>query len=238
MVFDPVTGWSLAPGLLEPREHLGVAASGDRVYAVGGRTAALGNLPDAEVFDVDAGTWRRLPDMPTARGGLSAASTSSGAIVAPGGEIPGTFEEVEALDVHREKWVSLPPMPTPRHGLGVVAIGDVVYTLAGGPEAGGSYSAVAERMRVLRLDRIRCFGKPATVVGSPVRDVIVVAEGRDVVVGRGGSDVVETGKGADRLCGRGGNDRLRGGPGEDLIAGGGGNDRCDPAARRRSCERA
>jgi Ca2+-binding RTX toxin-like protein len=128
-------------------------------------------------------------------------------------------------------------MPSPRHGLGVVAVGDEVYTLFGGPEPGASYSAVTERMGTRRLDRIRCFGRAASVVGSPVRDVLVLGGERDVVVGLGGSDVVEGGRGPDRLCGRGGNDRLRGGPGADRISGGAGSDRCDAARRRRSCER-
>jgi Kelch motif len=40
--------------------------------------------------------------------------------------------------------VALPPMPTPRHGLAVVALGDVVYAVAGGTAPGLSVSDVVE----------------------------------------------------------------------------------------------
>jgi hypothetical protein len=77
--------------------------------------------------------WTSLPDMPTARGGLSAAGTDNLFVIAVGGEAPaGTFEEVEAFDIVAQEWLSLPPLPTPRHGLGVAAVGEVLYAIAGG----------------------------------------------------------------------------------------------------------
>jgi len=157
LVLDPEAGtWSAAPGLLSPREHLGVASFGDRIYAAGGRTGS-GNLAHTEVLDPLTGSWQRLPDMPTPRGGLAAAATANGFIVAPGGEelTPGgtTFAEAEAFDVERERWISLPPMPSPRHGLGVVAIGETVFTLAGGPQPGLAFSGTVEAIDLTDLAR-------------------------------------------------------------------------------------
>jgi hypothetical protein len=147
MVYHPPTNtWSTAAGLITRRQHLGVGAFDGLVYAVGGRTGGLDtNLDAAEAFDPSAGTWTVLPDLPTARGGLAAAATSNGFIVAAGGERPtGTFDEVEALHVDSGNWISLPPMPTARHGLGVAAVGTVVFVLAGGPEPGLSFSDANE----------------------------------------------------------------------------------------------
>ncbi|HEV3475682.1 MAG TPA: kelch repeat-containing protein [Actinomycetota bacterium] len=147
LVFDAEgNDWSIAPALLNPREHLGVAAFEDRVYAVGGRTGGLGgNLTDAELFDPQEGSWTAIARAPTARGGIAAAATSNGFVVAPGGEAPeGTFEEAEAYEVAQDRWLALPPMPTPRHGLGVVAIGTIVYALLGGPEPGLEFSGATE----------------------------------------------------------------------------------------------
>ncbi len=146
LVFDPATGaWSTAPGLPTQREHLGVAGDGELVYAVGGRTGGIGtNLGAAEVFDPETGGWTALPDMPTPRGGIAAAATANGFIVAPGGEASTTFADAEAYDVRSERWVALSPMPTPRHGLGVVALGDVVFVIAGGPEPGFAFSGANE----------------------------------------------------------------------------------------------
>jgi non-specific serine/threonine protein kinase len=128
--------WSTVEGPPTPREHLGGAGYDGRVYTVGGRTAAAGNLVAFEVFDTRTGTWSRLPELPTRRGGLAATATCSGRIIAVGGEAAETFDEVEAFDVVGGQWSALPPLPTPRHGLGVVAVGTVLYTLAGGPHPG------------------------------------------------------------------------------------------------------
>lgn len=146
MVYDPeARSWEAAPPLGVPREHLGVTAHGGMVYAVGGRTGGIGtNLGAAEVYDPETGTWEELPPMPSERGGLAAAATEGGLVVAPGGEAEATFHEAEAFDVESGRWLSLPPLPTARHGLGVVALGDVLYVLAGGPTPGLSVSEATE----------------------------------------------------------------------------------------------
>ena len=153
LVYDPsAETWSETEGLLTPREHLGVASDGKLVYAVGGRTGGIGsNLGAAEAFDPAAGMWETLPEMPTPRGGLAAAGTENGFVVAPGGEADATFEEAEAFDTGSGRWVSLPPVPTARHGLGVVAVGDVVYVIGGGTEPGLSVSGANERIDLAPL---------------------------------------------------------------------------------------
>jgi hypothetical protein len=150
LVFDIDTRrWRTEPGLLVPREHLGVASFGGHVYAVGGRTGGIGtNLGETEAFDPGTGNWRPLPPMPTPRGGLAAAATSSGLIVAPGGEADATFAEVEAFDAEEGRWVVLPSMPTSRHGLGVAAVGTTVHVIAGGPTPGLSVSGANEALNL------------------------------------------------------------------------------------------
>jgi non-specific serine/threonine protein kinase len=146
--YDPATDrWSTEPGPPTPREHLGGAGFGGRVYTVGGRTGGVSrNLAAFEAFDTRTGTWTRLSDLPTRRGGLAAAATCSGLIIAVGGEAAATFAEVEVYDVNAGAWRSLPPLPTPRHGLGVVAIGTLLYTLAGGPQPGLHVADVTEAL--------------------------------------------------------------------------------------------
>lgn len=46
-----------------------------------------------------------------------------------------------------------------------------------------------------------CFGKRATIVGTPGDDRLVGTGGRDVIVGRGGDDVILGRGGRDRICG-------------------------------------
>jgi len=88
-----------------------------------------------------------------------------------------------------------------------------------------------------------CKGQPATIIGTPRRDVRAGTPGRDVMVGLGGNDklngaagndlicggpgkdVLNGGKGNDKLFGEAGKDTLRGGPGKDKLSGGPGKDK-------------
>jgi hypothetical protein len=153
LVYDVAADrWSAAPGPPTPREHLGGAGFGGLVYTVGGRAGGQGNFSAFEVFDPGTGQWRKLPDLPTRRGGLAAAATCSGRIVAVGGEADATFEEAEVYDVEASTWQALPPLPTPRHGLGVVAIGTSIYTLSGGPRPGLHVANTTEAIDLVDLE--------------------------------------------------------------------------------------
>ena len=137
LVLDLRTGrWSVASGPT-PREHLAVTAAGGRIYALGGRKAGYDtNLSTFESWVPGATRWRRLPDVPSPRGGTGAA-VAAGWLVSVGGEEPaGTIASVYAWNLARGGWRRLPDLPAPRHGLGVVAIGTRVYAVAGGPAPG------------------------------------------------------------------------------------------------------
>lgn len=85
-----------------------------------------------------------------------------------------------------------------------------------------------------------CWGKPATIVGTPGPDHLVGQSGvADVIWGGGGDDVITggayysddavPGRAADLLCGEAGNDYVYGGPGPDKLNGGDGDDSVDGA---------
>lgn len=69
-----------------------------------------------------------------------------------------------------------------------------------------------------------CDGRPATIVGTPARDVLHGTAGPDVIVGLGGNDWIRGLAGDDLICGGAGKDHLRAGPGADLVRGGSGLD--------------
>jgi Ca2+-binding RTX toxin-like protein len=80
-----------------------------------------------------------------------------------------------------------------------------------------------------------CFGKAATIVGTPRADVIVGTAGDDVIYARGGADSVtgdpldeegfpSSGYGNDLICGGPGADNITGTAGDDRIGGGDGDD--------------
>jgi N-acetylneuraminic acid mutarotase len=152
MVYDPVTDrWTLGPSLAAPREHLAVTGDGARVYVIGGR---WGNelKATAESLDSLTGSWKRLADMPTARGGTSGGMVG-GRVYVAGGEAFGpdrTFPQVEAYDPARDAWAPLPGLPTPRHGLAVQGSGTTLYVIGGGPTAGLSVSGRNEAINPSR----------------------------------------------------------------------------------------
>jgi hypothetical protein len=145
-IFDG-SAWRDAEPIPTRRDHLSGASDGRGLLTVGGRFLQPGALSAAlERFDPAAGTWERLPAMPTARGGQGAA-LAGGRLVVAGGEDPtGVYAEVEAYDVAAQRWSTLPPLPTPRHGLAVERVGDKLLALVGGTAYSVAPSAVAEAL--------------------------------------------------------------------------------------------
>jgi N-acetylneuraminic acid mutarotase len=142
--------WSLIAGP-RPREHLGAAALGGRVYAVAGRTAGYDtNLDIVEAYEPAGNRWRAIPRVPGKRGGTAAAAVA-GRLVSAGGEEPaGTIRTVFAYNPAARRWTKLPNLPRPRHGLGLVGYHGRAYALAGGPQPG---LTVSTSNQVLRLGR-------------------------------------------------------------------------------------
>lgn len=66
----------------------------------------------------------------------------------------------------------------------------------------------------------KCFGKHATIVGTPNADTLHGTAGRDVIVGRGHRDTIDGRGGNDLICGGGGGDTIDGGSEFDKIKGG------------------
>lgn len=76
----------------------------------------------------------------------------------------------------------------------------------------------------------RCFGAPATIVGTAGNDRLRGTSGRDVIFGGGGDDIIRGMSGNDLLCGGQGSDLLFGNEGRDGLDGGRGFDGHQPGA--------
>lgn len=92
-IYDPETdSWSEGPPLPTGRSGVAEAVLDGRFYVFGGETFGAGGtrtFDDAERLDVAAGTWERLPPMPTARHGIGAAVADGEIYVVSGGPQPG-----------------------------------------------------------------------------------------------------------------------------------------------------
>lgn len=170
---EPTALWAYDPGtdswdtsrepLPTAREHLAVAVVEGKLYAIGGRWKGRGNLAVLEVYDPATDTWRRLPDMPTPRGGHTAA-VLNGRIHVAGGEILGvigeTFAAHEVYDPRIGTWSQAEPLPTARHGLTSATLGARWYVIGGATRAGW-------RTPFTLTDRVEVYapGVPQTATG-------------------------------------------------------------------------
>jgi hypothetical protein len=140
--------WSARAPMPTAREHLASCLLGQEMLAIGGWNSQKQTLDSAELYDSVADAWQALPALPTPRGGLGA-TVIGNVCYAIGGEqwvgpLPGTFSQNEGFDATQGSWTSFAPMPTRRHGLGLTALGAEIYSVAGGPVRGNSYSSVVE----------------------------------------------------------------------------------------------
>ncbi|MGO4446399.1 kelch repeat-containing protein [Mycobacterium sp. 2YAF39] len=130
-VFDG-NSWTSAADLPTAREHMAAVSDGVYMYTIGGRAlSADDNMAAFERFDPEAGTWEKLPNMPTPRGSFGAALVD-GRIVAVGGEEPTrVLPTVEMYDISTGKWSTQAPINTPVHGEVVAGVDTTVYTIGG-----------------------------------------------------------------------------------------------------------
>jgi N-acetylneuraminic acid mutarotase len=119
--------WRRLPNLPVGVNHAMAAASGGRLYVVGGYGES-DKLRTA--FVLERGAWRALSRLPEERAAAGAAVVR-GMLVVVGGVGPaGLAREALALDLRTGRWSRLPG-PTPREHLGVAALEGRIYAAGG-----------------------------------------------------------------------------------------------------------
>lgn len=134
-------GWQVQPSSVpNPRNHLGGAVLGNRLYVVGGRHGwdeTAGNQSTFSAYDFDAGTWvSGLPDLPLARSEIAASTFAHrGRLYVIGGAVnPAKPSAQVFVYVPGESaWRELPSLPSPRKGAVAGALGDRIVVSTGSP---------------------------------------------------------------------------------------------------------
>lgn len=96
--------------------------------------------------------------------------------------------------------------------------------IAGSETLGHSNPQTQERTIPLVGPVGECRGRPVTIAGSAVSDILKGTRRDDVIMGGRGKDRVSALQGDDIVCGGAGKDVLLGGPGNDVLLGQRGND--------------
>jgi N-acetylneuraminic acid mutarotase len=134
--------WSQAAPPTEPRQEVGVAEAGGKIYLIGGFGAGGSIRDTVEVYDPATNRWSPLAPLPAALHHLGAVGLNGKVYVVGGftatAETDATFE----YDPAANRWIPRAPMPTRRGALALAVLEGKVYAV-GGARGGASIADVA-----------------------------------------------------------------------------------------------
>lgn len=113
------TVWREAPPLPNPRNHLGYAETGGRIYAIGGQhdlDEHTGNEDAVHAYDVVNGVWEEVASLPRVISHQhNATFVLNGKVVTAGGSSNGTHSQQDILeyDPATDSWRTFGQLPVP-----------------------------------------------------------------------------------------------------------------------------
>lgn len=134
---NPDAGWSSRAALPDARSHMGYAALGGLIYAIGGQTGndeGLTTTAAVHAYDPAADAWSPRASMPKAVSHVSSSTVViGGRILVFGGETGHNqpIADAYAFDPAANAWATLTPLPAPRFSGVAAAIGDLLYFTSG-----------------------------------------------------------------------------------------------------------
>lgn len=140
---NPDAGWTSAAPLPMGRNHLGGAAFGGKLYAIGGQYHHDQNRQFVDflhMYDPTTDTWTRLADLPDARSHFeSSTMVHEGRILIGAGLIgvPNNQYAIDFLTAYNpttNTWTELEPLPDPLVGPTLKALGNTLILANGGLE--------------------------------------------------------------------------------------------------------
>lgn len=136
---DEASAWSVLPPVPEERTEVTAAQIDGDVYVIGGYApdpagTALGSRR-VDVFDRDAGTWSRSPDLPIGLHHSAAVALGSRLIVVggytTGGFVPTPTTWVLDTAAAQPAWAPFVPLPEPRGAHVAVTDGERIWVAGG-----------------------------------------------------------------------------------------------------------
>lgn len=140
------TAWTSAAHLPNPRNHLGSAVIGGRVYAVGGQHLTSSSTPRGTLnaYDPLTNAWSTLAPLPVPRSHMAASTfVLDGRLVVAAGYSTTYTNLVSAYDPATSRWTALTPLPEARSSaFGAVLPGSrFLFGAGGGSHTSGPHSA-------------------------------------------------------------------------------------------------
>ncbi len=140
--YDPSANtWTAKQPMPTFRGAFGIAASENKIYAIGGVTGwdsnglALSTNAN-EMYDSSTNTWTTMASMPTNLSQVQVA-TLNGEIYVTGGKTGGQFSTVNTTEIYdpsTNSWTTIAAMPYPVVGAAIAALDNKIYVIAGQDE--------------------------------------------------------------------------------------------------------
>lgn len=123
--------WTALAALPQERSHLGVAAAGGFVYAIGGlQRGSTAGTAAFDRYDPATDMWTALPPVP-ATTDHPAVATSGKSIYLFGGTFAAPTKAAWRFDTDRAAWTSIAPLLQPRAAAGAATVGGHIYLVGG-----------------------------------------------------------------------------------------------------------
>jgi N-acetylneuraminic acid mutarotase len=131
--------WTSLTPLPAPRQEVAVAASGGRVWVIGGFGETAEPVATVQTYDPQFNVWETRASLPEPLHHAAAAVVGDRLFVV-GGFTGGRLRWTAAESLYeyvptRETWQARAPMPTPRGGLAVAVLNGRLHALGGSAEA-------------------------------------------------------------------------------------------------------
>jgi hypothetical protein len=192
-------GWTAKADMPDPRNHLGYAALGGKVYAIGGQHVldeANGMTATVNVYDPATDTWSDAAALPRPRSHLHNSTFVYGdRIYCVGGTISGAVSDTAILtyDPVANQWLSIGRLPAPRAAAVARAVGDRLVVTTGTPTGISPQSTTYTRA-------LNTFAGGSAVGTADLTAEITSPPPASVLAGTRGSAVVRiTNSGGDRF---------------------------------------
>ena len=142
-IYTPATnGWEASIPLPKGLHHLGMAASGGKLYVMGGVEIGPGGAhpngaewtgsTTALAFDPAKGQWTALKPLPHATAASGVAAFGGKIFVIGGIDADGyALDLVQVYDPAADAWSARSPMPTKREHVGIAVLDSLIYVVSG-----------------------------------------------------------------------------------------------------------
>jgi len=134
--------WIFVASMPVALDHMATAASGGKLYVMGGFSADFAPRDELWIYDLSLDTWSAGADLPEARGAAWSVAHGDRIYLFGGAGPAGTVATTFIYHPGADTWTQGADMPTAREHLGAASLGDFIYVIGG---RAGAATPVNER---------------------------------------------------------------------------------------------